>query len=378
MKNIIPMFENQVISAGVLDNVTAFLSLMPQLPKYRYHHIQYIYYGGNLNEYFSKLCTKHKNLILLNQDIGGYKFTFPRNGNPASGAFFIERTGIKNLFAMHSITYPNIWNLFMNRIIKSQYPFLVRLYWKQQELKNALFVLEEKLAKSYSLVVKELSIKEKRGSKWERKYFPKHEYDYDSDRKWTSKSIKEVFDDADERGQWFKKVKFQLFNKGDYTKVYPLATCSITKYGHVFFDNLYSLITSNFLQELEQYIEKKIMLFQNRGLKERNYLPSEPLSIDYDSDVFKEKIDIDKFSSVIRKYPNATKVVFHGNPYFHASVADYKDGSSFDIWILCQSRFLIIPQIKTSIEGLERLVAYIFDNFEEGAIREYHRNEQNH
>ena len=372
MKNIIQLFESQVKNAKSLENVTSFLSIMPHLSKYRYFHIQYLYYKGDLNEYFINLCKGTKKIALLNQNIGGYKFSFTKNNNPINGVFFIERTLIENLFAIQSITYPNIWNMFINKIIKKQYPYLVRLYWKQRELKKALFVLEEKLSKSYDLVVKELSIKEKRDTKWERKYFPK--YDYDSDRKWTSKPLKQIFDEADERGQWFKKVKFQFFAKDDDIKIYPLASCTITKYGHIFFDNLYQKITSNLLQELEHSIERKIALFQNKGLKERNYIPSKPLAINYDIDIFKEKTNLENFSTVIRKYPHSTKAVFHGNPYFHASVADYKDGSSFDIWVLSLNRVLIIPQIRTSVEGLERFVSYIFDNFEEGIISEYNRN----
>ncbi len=373
MRNIVNIFESQVKNAKDLNSVTGFLSMMPHLPKYRYCHIQYLYYKGNLCDYFLNLCDGIKNLALLNKNIGGFKFNFPNNSNLTNGVFFIERTRIENLFSIQSITYPNIWRMFINKIIKKQYPYLVRLYWKQRELKNALFILEEGLSKSYSLVVKELSIKEKRESKWERKYFPK--YDYDSDRKWTSKSLRQVFDEADERGQWFKKVRFQFFSKDDDVKIEPLASCTITKYGHIFFNNFYQLITSNILQELEHFFEKRIILFQNKGLKERDYVPSKPLTINYDIDIFKDKNNLENFSTVIRKYPNSTKAIFHENPYFHASVADYKDGSSFDIWILSLNKVLIIPQIKTSVEGLERFVSYVFDSFEEGVIKEYHRNE---
>jgi len=371
MRDIIPKFEAKIKSARNFDEVTAFLSWIPYLPEHRYFHLQYLYFRGNIFDYFRELSKKRRRLNLLNADIGGYKFEFTKNSSLYKCIFFIRETQVENLFSINSITYPFIWNNLIERFIKRLYPDLVLLYWKQSELKNALYLFEQKLARKYDLVVKELSIKEKRESKWEREFYPV----YDSDRKWTSKILKQVFDEATERGQWFKKIKFQFFHKDDDKKVSPIANCTITKYGHIFFNNLFHDITFNLLDNLEGYHNRRINLFQNKGLKERNYVPSSPLSIEYDIDIFKDKESLNTFSTIIRKYPNSTKVVFHTNPHFHASVADYKDGSSFDIWILSLNRILIIPQIKTSVGGLERLVSYIFDKFEEGTVKEYQADE---
>jgi len=371
MKNIIQLFEAKVKDARNFDQMIGFLSWIPYLPEHRYFHLQYLYFNGNIYEYFIELCNYKRNLKLLNTDIAGFRFEFTKNSSSYSCAFFIKETQVENLFSINSITYPFIWNTLIERIVRRRYPDLVLLYWKQSELRDALFLIEQRLIRKYDLVVKELSIKEKRESKWEREYYPV----YDSDRKWTSKSLKQVFDEATERRQWFKKVKFQFFSKDDETKIAPIANCTITKYGHIFFNNLFQDITSNLLPDLEGYHRKRIHLFQNKGLKERNYEPSVPLSIEYDIDIFKDKENLSTFLTIIRKYPNSTKAVFHTNPYFHASVADYKDGSSFDIWVLSLNRILIIPQIKTSVEGLERLVSYIFDKFEEGQIKEYQLDE---
>ena len=127
---------------------------------------------------------------------------------------------------------------------------------------------------------------------------------------------------------------------------------------------------SNLVKKLEPPLDKKIDLFKNKGLKERHFQPAIPLAIEYKKDIFKDKEILRLFTYVIKKYPNSTRAIYHGNPYFNASVADFKDGSSFDIWISNPKRILIIPQIKTSVEGLERFISFIFDNFQEGMLKE--------
>jgi len=371
MINIDQLFEAKVKEAKTHEEIIAFLSIIPLLPKHRYIHLQYLYFKGDINKYFINLCNHKKNLKILNADIGGFRFEYLKNHSLDYCTFFIRDTQVENLYSIYSITYSSIWRILIEKIVKRGYPRIVTLYWKQNELKDALFFLEQRLINKYDLIVKELSIKERRESKWQREYYNL----YDSDRKWTSKTLKQIFDEALERGQWFKKVKFQIYNKDDKTKTKPIANFIITKYGHIYFNNLFQDITSNLLDKLEISHKKRVTLFQNRSLKDRNYKPSLPLYIEYDIDLFKDKENLSTFLTLIKKYPNSTKAIFHTNPYFHASVADYKDGSSFDIWILSLNKILIIPQIKTSVEGLERLISYIFDKFEEGEIKEFRINE---
>lgn len=58
-------------------------------------------------------------------------------------------------------------------------------------------------------------------------------------------------------------------------------------------------------------------------------------------------------------------------PYFHASIADVLDGSSFDIWVASPSRILIVPQAKASATAFVRLISHIFSEFGEGDVAEY-------
>jgi len=108
-----------------------------------------------------------------------------------------------------------------------------------------------------------------------------------------------------------------------------------------------------------------------RGVRERNYQPGLPIEISYGHDIFVDAEEVRRFGDVISKYPNATKAVYHANPYYHASVADFLEGSSFGIWVLSPRRILLVPQAKSSEKAFERLISYIFSEFREGTIGEY-------
>jgi len=112
-------------------------------------------------------------------------------------------------------------------------------------------------------------------------------------------------------------------------------------------------------------------LLDGRGIIERNYKPGPPLEIVYEENVFETSDMVRKFGEVLNHYKDASLVIYHGNPYFHANIADQKDGSSFEIWILSQKRILISPQAKTSVQALSRAISFIFDKFKEGIINEY-------
>ena len=373
MEDTIQLFKNQIKLAKETDDITDYFSIISHFPPYVYHHFQYLYYYGDVYDYFLKMSQKNEYLYLLNKQIGGYKYKLISKNREVEGYFYIQRTSIENMYLIHSISYSFGWSLFKKKILENRYPKIVLLYWKQSELTKAINVLEKSQQSIYKLTVKELSITERREDTGidKGKQKDRRSREYDSIREWTSKDLSQVLDEAIERDQWFKKMKFQLFRKiKDRVSSFPSATCNISKFGYISFDNLYPIFFSVLLKELEPPFGRKIALFKDKGLKERNYKPSIPLAIEYKREIFNEKDNVEYFRDVIQKYPNSTKAFFHTNPYFHVSLADFKDGSSFNIWISNPKRILIIPQIKTSVEGLERLIAFIFDNFQEGTIKE--------
>ncbi len=108
----------------------------------------------------------------------------------------------------------------------------------------------------------------------------------------------------------------------------------------------------------------------NRSRRDLPNYEVRPIAIDYEFEVFREKIQGQKFISVVRKLSNASCSVIHSNPFIHLAVVDYLDDSSYEIWVLSARRIIIVPQVKTSEAALRRLCGYIFEEFGEGEIRE--------
>jgi hypothetical protein len=368
------VFEEKLASANNYEEVFEFLSFIDEFPPRQLLNIQYVYFQGDFPTFFAKLQINNGSINVLNPNVNAYRFVIKQAENSFKGSFFIQETIFPDLYIFYSISRPNNWNAFLRLVLQRQYPKIVLLFWKQSELSRALRLLEETLKEKYALRIKRLSLKEKRELEKNHKSTeakaPKAKYD--SYLEWTNKTLSQVLDEAKEREQWFKKIIFELFRYKDGIML-PVSSsvCSLSKYGYFSCTSLFHTVFPILRQELEPPLTERIQLFRARGLKERNYKPSTALIIRYPDDIFSDKSLFGQFSSVIKKYPNSTKALFHSNPYFHASIADFLDGSSVDVRISDSRTLLIIPQIYTSINCLERLVAYIFDNFYEGKVEEY-------
>jgi len=175
--------------------------------------------------------------------------------------------------------------------------------------------------------------------------------------------------------QWFTSLAFGVNHfQTRFDRYESVASCKIYKYGYVHYDALHGEFTGALLALLEERAISRMSLFENRGIRERRklgHIPSVPLQISYPIPVFEKPEGLRRLHQTIRSFPNATKAVYHSNPYFHASVADVSDGSSFDLWVLSPSRMLIVPQAKSTAPALDRIVSHIFTDFREGEITEF-------
>jgi len=374
MHEVLNQFSSKLVFANnqeeLIDFSRAFLLPSPPYIKY---HIQLIYSHYDLVSQLLKASSKKLELSLLNDKVSGFSFRLNKCNRTYSGSFFIQESSAKYLYQLHSLCLSTNWNEFVSYLIDHHYPNVVSLYIKQKDLTRELKLFEETYANKYKLLVTELLIKEKRSAQPNNGNSVKIDLKnkFDSLREWTSKTLSQVLDEALEREQFFKKIRFQLLPilDGKINNI-PIATCDLTKSGAISFNNLYHTISPLLLKQLEPSLESIIKLFLNRGLKQRDYKPAKPLAIEYDEAIFSDPIRFKSFKDVLYKYPNSSKAVYHANPYFHASIADYKDGSSFDIFISNPQRVMIIPQIQTSVAALERIVSYIFDKYHEGNIIE--------
>jgi hypothetical protein len=111
-------------------------------------------------------------------------------------------------------------------------------------------------------------------------------------------------------------------------------------------------------------------IFQSRGAEESTTRSPRPVEIRFENPVFDSKAQNARLVSVLRRMSDSALSVFHANPFMHASVVDYLDGSSYRLWITDSSAITLIPDLRASATSLGRLCNHINEYFEEGLVQE--------
>lgn len=370
--DLISRFREFVASADSVAAVEAFLSLLPPPPRHALFR-QYVLFSDqdivralviHGQRYLGsvQLINAEANVLELSHTVGR---DAPRR---YSGVVVVLPGSRPNLYRLTTISYTPFWNNVVIRLVRAAYPVATPTFFRQHEIRDSLLYLEAKLGATRRINIREASMKSERVTDDQRR----RAGEYDSERLWTDLAVRDAFDQAKDRGLWFTSLKFEVELRTPGSDVFrSIAHARIYKRGEIQFDYLYDDISSDLLQHLEGYAANRLTLMSHRGLRERDYQPAQPLEILYSSDLFSRTAEVKRFADVIASYPHSTRAVYHGNPYYHASVADYLDGSSFDLWVLSSQRVIIIPQARATAQAIERLIGHIFTEYHEGEIGEY-------
>ncbi len=292
----------------------------------------------------------------------------PKKQRPAtSGLFVILPATAPNLHRLATISDGALWNRCAIPLVKALYPYGVSVFFRQSEVRDAMLRLETQLPRTFRIQVSELTMKRKKPPSTA--LFPRT---IETDRLWSDFSVRDAFDQAEESANWFASLQFILFRQDPESGRYRMTgKARVYKRGDISYDWYHSEVAVPLLSALELSVTKRLELFRGRGIKERSYKHARPIEIAYPEELFSDVQEVRRFGEAMAGYPNSTRAVFHPNPYYHASIADFLDGSSFEIWILSPTRVLILPQSRASQQAFERIVTHIFTHFREGSVSEY-------
>lgn len=183
---------------------------------------------------------------------------------------------------------------------------------------------------------------------------------------WPDMNVDEAFQWVAQNNGWFNKIEFE-----PYRDSRSVANISLTRQGVIRSDALLSIVVRDFVDPIAKTIHENIEFFSQRGRRDNPNLAVRPLSIDFGSEQFADVAENSRLIRSLRRLPSSSVSVLHGNPYLHASVIDYLDGSTFDVWVLRSTELVIVPQLKASFPAIKRLINHIFDIYAEGEIREF-------
>ena len=264
--------------------------------------------------------------------------------------------------AIISICKNDQWGI-LRRYIKKNYPRLVPILLSQAELIQGAKALKK--ITGHQVYVRSFSAKETLPSEDGKRS--------KSIREWTQEELDTALLSIQDRHQMITSLEVDFLPRlGEAVHVQPKASCKIRKTSEIEVTGSFNLVYKAVAEYIAQVGERKLLFFSGRGLRESRYKP-QPLSIDFSRPVFDDVQVVRNLVSILRKYPRSVYAVEHGNPYAHVKIADLFDGSSFDVWAMPPSRLALMPGLKASEAGFERLVHYIFDAFREGKLTEYGR-----
>lgn len=354
-----------------LDNVSSivsYLDTIPKLPKHIFINETTLFYRDNLNEVINRLKKRYQFHII---SIDPIKLVFSSSESKNEPEFetlvlIIPGSQPETMRAI-AVAKPAIWEKIVAKFSKSMYPYLMPIYYKQMELEKAFNNLQIFLGNDYQIRILDLTLKESRGLTNE-----PHISKQDTKRWWTNISILDVFNLAKEQSLLFTSLKYSIdYQKPTNSGYKKSISGRISKFGRITFDYSYSTINKGLVDFLESAAIRRLRLFENRSLKDQKTAQSRPIQISYPYDIFANTEEIRKTGDIFSKYPNASRIEYHCNPYYHSSIADFLDGSSFDIWITSLRKIIIIPQLKATVQAFERLTTFVFSNFGEGIVDDF-------
>ena len=370
--DLVTRFENWASYADSASEIISHLSISPRATQHSKIRQYILFHEGDLTKLLFKKSVEgisNIRLELINERASSFRLSLYSKSreNQISGVLTVIDSDTPNFFRLITVSYSDFWEKIVKKLVRNLYPEAMPVFFKQDETRNALLSLQNFLGSSYQIVISEVTMKRKIIDE-SRPTTGKVE----TDRLWTKLFVSEAFEQALEGNYWFTSIQFDIRRMLRSTERFvKIATGRIYKQGFINYDLRHNEIENSIIKTLEAFAAERLNFLSGRGLRERNFIPNVPLQITYGRDFFDEVSEVRRFGEVIAKFPKSTRAVYHANPYYHASVADFLDGSSFEIWILSSRRILIVPQAKCTPQALERLIAHVFSEFGEGELGDY-------
>jgi hypothetical protein len=365
--NLIFQFRRIIQKSSSYAEFEDLLNSLPALPTYAYFRDYIFYTNADPSDLICKIVedSLEFNIQVENEQISSFSLTDFTTQEILTFLVVLPISSCENLFRLFTIADYDLSNKIKSIILSHLYPNGLLTFFKQDEIYFSLKKLENQLLPARSITVTESILKGKDKD-------PNGNTYVHTERVWKKQTIKEAFEEAFERHEWFSSIKFNIMNnrKGRNFQA-KISECRINKFGEVYYSGLQKNINKNLVLVLADFVYERLAKFQNRGIRERGYIPGKPLEILFEYEKFGQVEEIRRFGKTLNEYPDSSIAVFHGNPYYHASIADFADGSSFDIWILSSNRIIIKPQLRATPQALERLISYISSEYGEGKINEY-------
>jgi len=298
-----------------------------------------------------------------------------RQNETVKGNVLIVKYSLPNVYLIITHEPSQFIQKVLFKLLDNYYPKISRMSMDSKSIHDILRKLQSSLENKNIRIIKVI----KKG--WVKSEFAKKKME--SDINWTDKSLEEVFQSIHESQEWIKSIDFAITrnkisnNKSNqatenqdiffgYIDNYRISRDGLFKCNHNF-SHMFKIV----IEEIAKKASFNFELYDNRNRNKVERYNPKPLQIIFDYDIFRDKIENKRLINVLDKISYSSCSIYHGNPYFQASYVDYRDGSSYDIWVLSDEKITIVPQMRSSPASLNRLCESIFIGFREGIIKNF-------
>jgi len=184
---------------------------------------------------------------------------------------------------------------------------------------------------------------------------------------WEDLSLPEAFAEARDEHKWFSSIKFEM-QKADERPTGISAL--VSRHGYLQTGRTCHEFFALMAPILGDVASERYRALSGRSRADTPGHKPRPLAVQYDQPFFRDKANNARLISAVRRVPYFGYTVVHANPYVHVMMTDYVDGSSYDIYVLEESRMLLIPQIRATPGSLDRLLSGLSVHFPEGRLVE--------
>ena len=361
--DVISFFSDFALGSESSHDLLSYLYTLPSVYKPLYFRQMLIFSTNDINKTVREACFRNQ-IEIISSNEKTYTFVLSREYGQkkyVKGTICFLPSESEGFYYLFSVSDSAFWNYLVRYLIRNTYPRIKSIFYKQNEIIKVLNYLVEKNNLNMKFRVKEVTTKEKRGKI----------YKFDTERRWTDLSVDQLFSQGSERNQLFISIVLKVYiARIGVEKLVESNEIKVYKNGEIFTRNLDENLVKDLNKRLEVDVRNRFNLYKDRGLRNAKKIMPKPLEVTFDSEVFSNIDEFNRFRNLIKKYPNSNKTIIHSNPYFYLTISDFIDGSSFDLWVVESNKISLVPQSKSSQQGFEKLIKYIFENFKEGTIKE--------
>jgi len=323
----------------------------------------------SIDDIFSTLSSKiSSDYRLIYKSIGDQIYSCriskkdQKTGELISGDFLlIKHNFLPHIFMVVTHERIRFFNSIIVNYFNEYYPKISRSFMDSNYINNLLINFENRLPNGKIRITRIVT------KGWLKSEGSKKKVE--SKVTWTDVPFIESYQQLVENEQWIKSLDFTIQIDSDFRIRFNKSPLyKLTRDGRFQCNCDFILFYERVIEGIANNASDNYAFFNKRQRKKENNYKPKPLTIVFDTDIFKDKIQNQLLTSTLTGIKYSSVSVYHANPYFHASYVDYQDGSSCDIWVLSDNKITIVPQMRSTVAALERLCECIFTSFREGKI----------